>query len=112
MERLLWGLRAGCGKTGQNATREFWVRWVLVVVLAGCGGDVQLGPAQRVATDRCGVAQVEGLVGQPFVALAEVALPGALRVLYPGQMVMAEVQGDRLNAAVDGAGQIVGVFCG
>jgi hypothetical protein len=55
---------------------------------------------------------VEALVGQPFVALAEVALPGSLRVLYPGQMVMAEVQGDRLNAAVDGAGQIVGVFCG
>jgi len=68
--------------------------------------------AIAVPGDACGMALAEGLAGEPFVALAEVALPGTLRVLYPRQMVLAGVQGDRLNAAVDGAGRIVGVFCG
>ena len=81
-------------------------------VLAGCAAAPQVGPAVRLAADRCGVALVAGLEGQPFVALADVALPGPLRVLYPGQMVLAETQPARLNAAVDGAGRIVDLFCG
>ncbi len=87
------------------------MRWVVVGLLAGCGG-AEVGQALRVASDQCGAGQVQGLVGQPFVALAEVDLPGDLRVLYPGQMVVAEVQPRRLNAAVDGAARIRDVFCG
>ena len=87
------------------------MRWAVLVLLAGCGGQ-PLGPALRIAADDCGVALAEGLVGQPFVALAGVTLPGALRVLYPGQVVMPEVQAARLNAEVDGAGLIRSVFCG
>ena len=85
------------------------MRWLVVVMLAGC---VRVGPALSVAEDRCGVALSAGLVGQPFVALAEVDLPGTLRVLYPGQTVISEVQPQRLNAEVDGAGRIRAVFCG
>lgn len=88
------------------------MRWVVVLVVAGCTEGAQMGPAVRLASDQCGVALVAGLVGQPFVALADVALPGTLRVLYPGQMVMAEVQPARLNATVDGAARVTAVFCG
>jgi len=88
-----------------------------IALLAGCGvAPLRLvGSAEQVLPrlpDRCGVAQVQGLVGQPFVALAGSRLPGALRVLYPGQVVTAEVQPTRLNASVDHETRITALFCG
>lgn len=91
------------------------MRWLFVVLLAGCGGVTRVGPPEAVLprlADRCGVALVDRLVGQPFVALADVDLPGPLRVLYPGQEVTAEVEPARLNASVDGETRIRRVFCG
>ena len=93
------------------------MRWVMVLLLAGC---VRIGPMAGPGTgpvalligDRCGAGMVQGLVGQPFVVLADVDLPGALRVIYPGQEVVSEVQATRLNAAVDGATRITRVYCG
>ena len=93
-----------------------WGIW-LILLLAGCGAvPLRLvGPAEQVLPrlpDRCGVAGVAGLMGQPFVALAGYRLPGALRVLYPEQVVTAEVQPTRLNAAVDRDTRITALFCG
>lgn len=82
------------------------MRCVVVLMLAGC---VRSEP---MAADQCGAGLVAGLMGQPFVALADVALPGALRVLYPGQEVSDPAQAARLSARVDGAGRISAVFCG
>lgn len=82
------------------------MRWVALVLLAGC---VRGGP---VAGGMCGVAVAEGLVGEPFVALADVSLPGPLRVLYPGQEVREPAQAARLSASVDSTGRIVRLFCG
>ena len=82
------------------------MRWVGMLMLLGCG---RAGP---VAGDMCGAGIVAGLVGQPFVALAEVALPGPLRVVYPEQEVWEGVDAGRLNARIDGAGRIREVYCG
>jgi hypothetical protein len=89
----------------------------LAVLLAGCDSAPlhRVGPAAQVLPrlpDRCGVAGVQGLIGQPFVALAGYRLPGALRVLYPDQVVTAEVQPSRLNATVDRETRITALFCG
>ncbi|MGL6209898.1 MAG: I78 family peptidase inhibitor [Paracoccaceae bacterium] len=86
-----------------------------VLLVAGCVAVERVGPAERmlpVLADRCGVAQVSAVMGQPFVGLAEYRLPGTLRVLYPEQVVTREVQPMRLNAAVDGTGRVVALFCG
>jgi hypothetical protein len=84
-------------------------------MLAGCAIAERVGPAEQmlpVLADRCGVAMVAAVRGQPFVALAAYRLPGPLRVLYPEQAVTKEVQPTRLNAAVDGVGRVVALFCG
>ena len=82
------------------------MRWVVAVLMAGCAHE---GPVEAEA---CGADLVADLVGQPFVTLAGVDLPGTLRVVYPGQVVLDEVQAGRLNAGVDGTGRILRVYCG
>lgn len=88
-------------------------------VCAGCVAGraaAPLVPAERIigaarAAD-CPAAGLEHLAGQPFTALATVALPDGLRVLRPAQPVTQDLQPARLNAQVDGGGRILRLFCG
>lgn len=60
----------------------------------------------------CGADLARVLLGGPFTLLADLDLPGDLRVLWPGQRVTDEVQKLRLNAQVSDHGVLQRVFCG
>lgn len=101
---------------------------LLPAVLTGCGRlagvpavatqTQQFGapgrvlPEALVANGACGAEAALALVGDHFTALADLSLPGDLRVLWPGQRVTDEVQPLRMNAQVSDSGTIRRVFCG
>jgi len=107
---------------GRGIVRRVLVGIVCAGLAAGClprpqhlRGAARLGPPERVLPalpDRCGVADFRRLTGQPFTALAGQSLPGPLRVIYPDQMVTAEVLPTRLNVQIDAASRIRHLFCG
>lgn len=94
----------------------------LCVALAGCGGlagpsepqVARFGAPERVLPvveeGACGGAGAA--VGAHFTTLADLDLPGELRVLWPGQQVTDELRPTRLNAQVSDSGTIRRVFCG
>lgn len=91
---------------------------LLLCLLAGCagfGGDLRMGPVDEMLPpqpDRCGLAALPDLTGQPMARLADFRLTGALRVLWPGQEITNDVDPSRLNAEVDVAGRILRLMCG
>ena len=103
---------------------RFALPWVLGAILAvpGCGvalkprdqADQVLRPSEVVGLGftACRPADQAGLAGQHFAALADMDLPGHLRIVYPGQHLPVETEPDRLNAEVDESGTILRVFCG
>ena len=76
------------------------------------GAPGRVLPEALVANGACGAGAALALVGDHFTALADLALPGDLRVLWPGQRVTDEVQPLRMNAQVSDSGTIRRVFCG
>lgn len=88
------------------------------LMLAACmagGGYYRLGPVDRMLPpqpDRCGLAALPELKGQPMARLADYRLVGPLRVIWPGQEVTDDIVPDRLNAQVDVAARITRLFCG
>lgn len=95
-------------------------RVVAVVVmgglLAGClRAGPMLGPVDEMLPalpDRCGLAALSDLRGQPMERLADFRLIGPLRVLWPGQEITNEIVPARLNAEVDVTGRIQRLICG
>lgn len=88
------------------------------MVLAGClpvMGGYRMGPVDEMLPslpDRCGLAALSGLTGQPMERLADFRLIGPLRVLWPGQEITNEIDPTRLNAEVDVTGRILRLACG
>jgi hypothetical protein len=88
------------------------------LLLTGCGWTgfaPSVGPGAalpRNLPDRCGLAPLLPLTGQPLTVLADLALTAELRVIWPGQEVTTAPQSDRLNAEVSDDGRIVSLFCG
>lgn len=86
--------------------------------LAGCLGSIgqhKLGPVARMLPelpDECGVAATSDLIGKDFVLLADRNLVGALRVIWPGQEITADIAANRLNVQVTAEGRIKRAFCG
>lgn len=93
------------------------VLWLLAL-LSGCGGwslVSRMGQVEDMVPrlpDRCGIAALPALTGQPMTTLADHTLAGPLRVVWPGQEVTSEVQVNRLNARVDDQARILRLFCG
>lgn len=90
--------------------------------LSGCAGFSTKAPpgpailppallAERQETG-CEAPELRSLTGQHFTELAEIRLKGQLRVLWPQQDLTRDLMPDRLNVQVDGAGQILRMFCG
>jgi hypothetical protein len=95
--------------------RVKWVGGVAIALLCGCAFAPRVGPAALVIPplpDRCGIATLPPMVGQPLVALADVNLQGPLRAIWPAQEVTSELQPGRLNAQLDAEGVILRLFCG
>ena len=88
----------------------------LFLSACGLGGfGPAVAPASFLATDlpdRCGLAALQGLTGQPFTTLADHPLTAELRVIWPGQDVTTEQRSERLNAQVADDGRILRLFCG
>lgn len=76
------------------------------------GAPERVLPALPVEEAACAAEAAQLLVGDHFTALADLPLPGELRVLWPGQKVTDEVQPLRLNAQVSDSGTIRRLFCG
>lgn len=95
---------------------------VLPLSVAGCSGfgiGARPGPAvlpPALLAERgeqgCEAAALTPLTGSHFTELAEIRLKGQLRVLWPEQGLTRDLMPDRLNVQVDGAGQILRMFCG
>lgn len=62
--------------------------------------------------DLCGATALIDVVGLPFTELADHALVGPLRVLWPGQEITDEVVPNRLNAEVTNDQLILRLSCG
>lgn len=74
-----------------------------------------MGPVDEILLpqpDQCGLADLPNMRGQKMERLADFRLPGALRVLWPGQEITNEIDATRLNVQVDVAGRIVRLMCG
>ncbi len=89
----------------------------LAVCLSACatGGQVLMGPVSKMLKpqpDLCGAAALIDVVGQPFTLLADHALAGPLRILWPGQEITDEVVANRLNAEVTNDQLILRLSCG
>lgn len=88
----------------------------LLLGACGFGGFAPaVAPVSFLATnlpDRCGLAPLDGLTGQPFTTLADYPLTAELRVIWPGQDVTTEQRSERLNAQVADDGRILRLFCG
>ena len=103
-----------------KAHRAALTRALAVVVmgglLAGClRTGPMLGPVDEMLPDlpdRCGLAALSELRGQPMERLADFRLIGPLRVLWPGQEITNEIVPTRLNAEVDVTGRIQRLICG
>lgn len=78
-------------------------------------GYYRMGPVDDILPpqpDRCGLADLPDLRGEPMARLADFRLSGPLRVLWPGQEITNEVNVARLNAEVDVTGRILRLMCG
>lgn len=91
----------------------------VVWLLAGCGlfqPREMVGPVDEMMfasqPDTCGLAAVNSLAGQDFTVLADHALVGPLRVIWPGQEITSDLVPNRLNAQVSDQGRIARLFCG
>ena len=90
---------------------------LLAALLSACamGGQVRMGPVAKMLKpqpDLCGAAALIDVVGLPFTELADHALVGPLRVLWPGQEITDEVVPNRLNAEVTNDQLILRLSCG
>ena len=89
-----------------------------VGVLTAClpiGPQRMMGPVDEMLPpqpDRCGIAALPPLRGEPMERLADFRLSGPLRVLWPGQEITNEIVANRLNAEVDVTGRIRRLICG
>ena len=89
-------------------------RLLIVLALAGCTEATsdekpQLGDATE---ESCGLAEVEGLVGQNIAAVTMPAREDPVRVIKPGQAITLDFNPSRLNIDLDSAGVITRVWCG
>ena len=89
----------------------------MAALVSACamGGQVRMGPVAKMLKpqpDLCGAAALIDVVGLPFTALADHALVGPLRVLWPGQEITDEVVPNRLNAEVTNDQLILRLSCG
>lgn len=101
---LLPAVLTGCGRLAEAPAARPQTRHF--------GAPSRMLPEALVADGACGAGAALALVGDHFTALADLALPGDLRVLWPGQRVTDEVQPLRLNAQVSDNGTIRRLFCG
>lgn len=60
----------------------------------------------------CGLELVAGLIGQPEATLADLQLPGNVRVIPPGALVTQDMIPERLNIRLDVDGIITEAYCG
>lgn len=63
-------------------------------------------------SDTCGLANLGPMIGQDFTILADIFIPGDLRILRPGTKVDGYISPSRLNAQLDSTGRIRDLFCG
>ena len=88
-----------------------------LVMLAACQspstshGQGQ-GPVHTQATDECGAANRQNLVGTAGAALDRSTLPKNTRIIHPDTVVTMDYSAQRLNVYVGKDGKIERVSCG
>ncbi len=60
----------------------------------------------------CGARMLQGLVGQPSMALNAANVPYGTRVIFPDSPESAGYDANRVTVNVDSAGRIASVACG
>lgn len=86
--------------------------WMLLgAILVGCGGPQSPDPSEFYGVPSCGAESLQGLLGEPEAALANVTLPPATRVLRPGDVIALDFSPDRLTIDIDQLGRISSITC-
>lgn len=90
------------------------------VALAGCSSTTTPPDTSMPPPIDCGADALAGKTGQSVVGSTaqdvrvggqSIAVPGALRVIKPGQAVTMDFRHDRLNLEVDASGNLVRAHC-
>jgi hypothetical protein len=63
-------------------------------------------------SDTCGRDDLTDYIGQAFTEIADVQIPGDIRIIRPGRKVDGYVSPSRLNVQVDSTGVIRRLSCG
>ena len=91
------------------------------VALAGCSSTASPPDTSMPPPLDCGADALSGMTGQSVVGSTAqdvrvggqaIAVPGAIRVIAPGQPVTQDFRTDRLNLEVDASGNLVRAYCG
>ncbi len=94
-----------------------------VMILSACNlpmGGFRINPTDSptafsvptVISGNCGADPLQGLLGQPESALANVSLPANTRIIRPGTDFTKDANRGRLNVGISASGTIVHVACG
>jgi hypothetical protein len=82
--------------------------FVPAVMLAACAAS----PPDADATDTCGAAALDELVGQDLSALSAMTFPDTTRFIRPGDAVTMDYVAERLNFDLSDDGKIQRAWCG
>lgn len=87
----------------------------LLAAVAACSEQPAaeaVAPLAGAASDGCGAAGFQSLLGTSVGDLDANALPEPRRVIFPGQAVTMDYRQDRLNVEIGPGDKVVRVFCG
>ena len=91
------------------------MRKLLIVCALGGLGACTLSqpdlPAAPAATDACGAARLQGLVGQSDAVLRDMKLPEGARIIGPRDAVTADYRETRMNFEIGADGRIARIAC-
>ncbi|RCW82875.1 I78 family peptidase inhibitor [Paracoccus lutimaris] len=79
--------------------------------LGACSWSQPDVPATPPATDACGAARLQGLIGQSDALLRDMKLPEGTRVIGPRDAVTADYRETRMNFEIGADGRIAKVAC-
>ncbi|MDN3712453.1 I78 family peptidase inhibitor [Paracoccus cavernae] len=88
-----------------------WMVLAPALALAACVQTDVPAVTPPAASDACGAAKLQGLIGQPAAAVERMSFASGTRILRPNMPVTADYRVDRLNIEINASGKVEKVAC-